>query len=237
MPTWRRARPDCRTQFGDQTSALLAPAAGAATQLWADAAAAIDRSSSGAVAATATSATSAGSAAPPLPGLGACRDAGQHRREFSAAELALAAQRYESALNGTAHGVAMCLAIKGQREDVGEWVEYHRGLGVDRIYVYDTGSVPPLEDVLAPYTQVGGRLWVAARLTAPARATPFTLHLRAMPAYSAGGLPDVRLCHQLCGGGSRAAGQQRPPLPAQVPAVDRVQHVPARPRPQAPLDG
>ena len=35
-----------------------------------------------------------------------------------------------------------------------EWVQYHLGLGASHVYVYDTGSQPPVKPVLAPFIQV-----------------------------------------------------------------------------------
>lgn len=41
-----------------------------------------------------------------------------------------------------------------QAEDLPEWVEYHLGLGASHIYVFDTGSRPPVKGVLRPYLRV-----------------------------------------------------------------------------------
>ncbi|EFN56032.1 hypothetical protein CHLNCDRAFT_145470 [Chlorella variabilis] len=84
-----------------------------------------------------------------------CRSAGPHRRDFSAKELALQAKRYKAWRAGTARGVAMCLTVKDQAEDLPEWVEYHLGLGASHIYVFDTGSRPPVKGVLRPYLRAG----------------------------------------------------------------------------------
>lgn len=50
----------------------------------------------------------------------------------------------------------------GQHEDLADWLQYHRQLGVDHFYVYDTGSKPPLRGVLQPFIEVC--LLVACRL-------------------------------------------------------------------------
>lgn len=51
--------------------------------------------------------------------------------------------------------LALCAAIKDQSEDVGFWVAYHVALGVERLYVYDAGSVPPMAPALRPWIEAG----------------------------------------------------------------------------------
>lgn len=43
--------------------------------------------------------------------------------------------------------IAFCLNVK-EDIDVAEWVEYHYRIGVDRVYVFDNGSKPPLKPAL-----------------------------------------------------------------------------------------
>ncbi|PSC70849.1 hypothetical protein C2E20_5610 [Micractinium conductrix] len=120
----------------------------------------LSRSSTAAVAVAAAAAvgtTNATSTVEPWATAGVdlpdCRPSGPHRRTFTPQELALHEARLEAWRSGAAQGVAMCLVVKDQREDLAEWVEYHLGLGVAHIYVYDTGSEPPLRDVLQPWTE------------------------------------------------------------------------------------
>ncbi|KAI3437702.1 hypothetical protein D9Q98_000151 [Chlorella vulgaris] len=77
------------------------------------------------------------------------------RRAYSAKELALQQERWESWQAGHAQGIAMCLSVKDQAEALPEWVEYHISLGVSHIYVYDTGSRPPVKWVLKKYREAG----------------------------------------------------------------------------------
>ncbi|GAB4816169.1 hypothetical protein N2152v2_003215 [Parachlorella kessleri] len=51
--------------------------------------------------------------------------------------------------------VAMCLVVRDQQEDIEEWVEHHLRLGVGKIYVWDNGSDPPLEQILQKYITEG----------------------------------------------------------------------------------
>jgi hypothetical protein len=51
--------------------------------------------------------------------------------------------------------LSQCLTVKDEPLDVLENVEYHRRVGVSRIYVLDTGSVPPLKPLLLPHIASG----------------------------------------------------------------------------------
>lgn len=44
-----------------------------------------------------------------------------------------------------------------QAEDLAEWVEYHLALGADHVYVYDTGSRPPVKWALRRFREVSRR--------------------------------------------------------------------------------
>jgi hypothetical protein len=43
--------------------------------------------------------------------------------------------------------VALCLAVKDQAADMAEWIEWHRLLGVRRMYIFDMGTEPPMNQV------------------------------------------------------------------------------------------
>lgn len=45
--------------------------------------------------------------------------------------------------------VALCLVVKDQARDMPEWLEWHARIGVGRMYVFDMGSSPPLNQVTA----------------------------------------------------------------------------------------
>ncbi|KAF6251769.1 glycosyltransferase family 92-domain-containing protein [Scenedesmus sp. NREL 46B-D3] len=45
--------------------------------------------------------------------------------------------------------VAICAIVKNQHQDLREWLEYHKWLGVSKVYVYDNNStVPLLPDII-----------------------------------------------------------------------------------------
>jgi hypothetical protein len=44
--------------------------------------------------------------------------------------------------------LAMCLAVKDQTEDLREWLEYHRGIGAAKFYIFDDNSM------VSPLTQI-----------------------------------------------------------------------------------
>lgn len=51
--------------------------------------------------------------------------------------------------------VALCLTVKDQEADMAEWLEWHQLIGVSRVYVFDMGSSPPLNQTLQPYIESG----------------------------------------------------------------------------------
>ena len=51
--------------------------------------------------------------------------------------------------------LSMCLTVKDEHMDIIENIEYHRKVGVSKIYVIDTGSNPPLKSLLLPYIMSG----------------------------------------------------------------------------------
>ena len=51
--------------------------------------------------------------------------------------------------------LSMCLTVKDEHIDIIENIEYHRKVGVSKIYVIDTGSNPPLKSLLLPYIVSG----------------------------------------------------------------------------------
>lgn len=51
---------------------------------------------------------------------------------------------------------ALCVAIRDEHLDVHEWVSYHVSVvGVQRIYMYDFRSDPPLSSLIKPFIQNG----------------------------------------------------------------------------------
>ncbi|PSC70070.1 glycosyl transferase family 2 [Micractinium conductrix] len=48
--------------------------------------------------------------------------------------------------------VAVCLPVLGDHCDIREWVLYHATIGVGKIYMFDTGSVPPMDEGFASPT-------------------------------------------------------------------------------------
>ncbi|KAL4433679.1 hypothetical protein ABPG75_000120 [Micractinium tetrahymenae] len=51
--------------------------------------------------------------------------------------------------------VAICVAIKDQAPDVREWIYYHRAIGVDKFYIWDTGSKPPMLNAIKDFVHEG----------------------------------------------------------------------------------
>ena len=51
--------------------------------------------------------------------------------------------------------VAICAVVRDQNDDLQEWVEHHRSIGVHKFYIYDNGSNPPASDVLLKHITAG----------------------------------------------------------------------------------
>ena len=54
--------------------------------------------------------------------------------------------------------LAMCLGVKDQNEDLREWIEYHRSIGVAKFYVFDDNSTVPAANALQDLIQGGKHL-------------------------------------------------------------------------------
>ena len=54
--------------------------------------------------------------------------------------------------------LAMCLGMKDQNEDLCEWIEYHRSIGVGKFYVFDDNSTVPAASALQDLIQEGNHL-------------------------------------------------------------------------------
>lgn len=50
--------------------------------------------------------------------------------------------RYSSRVPHGAY-LAMCLVVKNQGDDLREWVDYHRSIGVEKFYIFDDNSTIP----------------------------------------------------------------------------------------------
>ena len=50
--------------------------------------------------------------------------------------------------------VALCVIHKDQNEDVEEWIDYHVGLGVSKIFFFDHNSTTPIRDTLSQYDEI-----------------------------------------------------------------------------------
>ena len=51
--------------------------------------------------------------------------------------------------------LAVCLGVKDQNEDLREWIEYHRSIGVGKFYVFDDNSTVPAAAELQDLIQEG----------------------------------------------------------------------------------
>ena len=49
--------------------------------------------------------------------------------------------------------LSLCLAVRDEPLDIHEWIEYHRFMGVSKIYVMDHGSKHPLVNVLVIFSK------------------------------------------------------------------------------------
>lgn len=47
------------------------------------------------------------------------------------------------------------LSLQNQHEDIREWVGHHKAVGAGKVYLFDTGSDPPLDAVLKDYIESG----------------------------------------------------------------------------------
>lgn len=54
--------------------------------------------------------------------------------------------------------LAMCLGVKDQNEDLREWIQYHRAIGVGKFYVFDDNSTVPVAKTLQDLIQAGAHL-------------------------------------------------------------------------------
>ena len=51
--------------------------------------------------------------------------------------------------------LAACMTFRDEAPYLREWIEFHRIVGVERFFLYDTGSTDDFEEVLAPYVDRG----------------------------------------------------------------------------------
>ena len=51
--------------------------------------------------------------------------------------------------------LAVCAIAKNEGPYLKEWIDWHRGVGVDKFYFYDNGSTDDTKNVLAPYIEAG----------------------------------------------------------------------------------
>ncbi len=51
--------------------------------------------------------------------------------------------------------LAICAIAKDEGSYFGEWIEWHRGMGVEKFYIYDNESTDNTREILAPYIESG----------------------------------------------------------------------------------
>eukprot|EP01025_Chloroclados_australasicus_P056618 TRINITY_DN7034_c0_g1_i4.p1 TRINITY_DN7034_c0_g1~~TRINITY_DN7034_c0_g1_i4.p1 ORF type:complete len:387 (-),score=14.65 TRINITY_DN7034_c0_g1_i4:20-1180(-) len=51
--------------------------------------------------------------------------------------------------------VALCLITRDEHKYIREWIDYHKYIGVNKFYIYDNLSLPPLLDTILDYVQIG----------------------------------------------------------------------------------
>jgi hypothetical protein len=113
--------------------------------------------------------------------------------------------------------VALCLAVKGQAADTAEWVEWHQLLGVQRMYVFDMGTEPPMNQVRgcqAPGRPQAGKTVSSPALHSGAGDAPLAAHMR---------VEDEGGCHYIIGDAARmSSGSLAFHVWAQHPTVTRI---------------
>ena len=50
--------------------------------------------------------------------------------------------------------IAICLSVQDQPLDIVEFIEWHKYIGVNKIYVFDQGSQPPMQSVIQQYIDI-----------------------------------------------------------------------------------
>jgi hypothetical protein len=45
--------------------------------------------------------------------------------------------------------------VQDQHKDIREWIGHHKAVGAGKVYLYDTGSKPPLDTVVRDYIGSG----------------------------------------------------------------------------------
>lgn len=63
--------------------------------------------------------------------------------------------------------VAACLIARDAHEDIAEWIFHHIKLGIAPVYVYDHGSLPPLQNVLRSWIDSGKVVYQRLELDHP----------------------------------------------------------------------
>jgi len=53
------------------------------------------------------------------------------------------------------HYLAVCAIAKNEGPYFEEWIEWHRGMGVEKFYIYDNESTDDTKKILAPYVESG----------------------------------------------------------------------------------
>nr|WP_054757862.1 glycosyltransferase family 2 protein [Liquorilactobacillus satsumensis] len=54
------------------------------------------------------------------------------------------------------YNLALCSIIKNEAPYISEWIDYHKKIGIQHLYIYDNDSDDGLQDILTPYIKNGG---------------------------------------------------------------------------------
>ncbi len=60
--------------------------------------------------------------------------------------------KYQS--TGVSEYLAICAIVKNE-PDIVEWIEYHKRMGVEKFYIYDNNSAPPVINLISNYAKEG----------------------------------------------------------------------------------
>lgn len=88
----------------------------------------------------------------------ASRQHSQHSQQHGSHHVQHHPQKHLKGSNGThlQHAyVAFCAIMRNEHLNVAEWIQYHAWLGVEKFYIFDHGSKPPISVVLQEYVEQG----------------------------------------------------------------------------------
>jgi glycosyltransferase involved in cell wall biosynthesis len=80
---------------------------------------------------------------------------GHRLRSIRHLPMTLFARLRDAALRRRSHQLAICAIFKDEGKNLGEWIAFHRSVGVSHFYLYDNGSTDNFQEVLAEHIRAG----------------------------------------------------------------------------------